>query len=148
MPVGQLLVRALSAFRADLYARAEVAEFTDIRPAHLQVFGNIDWRGSRLTYLAARAGMTRPSMGELVDELEERGYLERRPDPTDRRAKLICLTREGRRVLIQALRAVREIEQDYALVLGKERFEVMCGALQDLIVSHSESRSLGDDRPE
>jgi hypothetical protein len=36
-------------------------------------------------------------MGQLVDELEELCYVERRPDPVDRRAKRIHLTRKGKR---------------------------------------------------
>jgi DNA-binding MarR family transcriptional regulator len=54
--------------------------------------------------------MTLPAMSELVDDLQAAGYLERRPDPRDRRAKLIRLTRKGRYAIVQALRAVREIE--------------------------------------
>src|ERR1700747_1273074 len=62
------------------------AGFGDIRPAHTAVFQHIDADGSRLTDLAERAQITKQSMGYLVDFLEQRGYLERRSDPTDRRA--------------------------------------------------------------
>lgn len=133
LPIGQLLGRALRRFRADLYERTGAADRGDVREAHLQVFGNIDWAGTRLTELAARAAMTRPSMAELVDELERAGYLERRADPTDRRAKLICLTRTGRRAVAQALRAVREIERAYAEEVGADRFDALCQTLQALI---------------
>ncbi len=63
------------------------------KPKHSAVFAQIDLTGSRLTQLAARANMTPQAMGELVDELEELGYVVRRPDPSDRRAKLIVLTK-------------------------------------------------------
>jgi DNA-binding MarR family transcriptional regulator len=63
-----------------------------IRPAHAAVFVNIDRSGSRLTRLADKAAMTPQAMGELVDDLARLGYLERAPDPADRRAKLIMLT--------------------------------------------------------
>lgn len=133
LPIGQLLVLVLAAFRTDLYNRSQVSGFQRIRPAHLQVFGNIDWKGTRLTALAERAGITRPSMAELVDELERAGYIDRRLDPADRRAKLILLTREGRRVVTRALRAVRDIEHDYAEVVGEKRFDELCRTLQDLV---------------
>ncbi|MBA3583154.1 MAG: MarR family transcriptional regulator, partial [Gemmatimonadetes bacterium] len=77
LPVGQLFGRALRLFRSELHERAQEAGYTDLREAHLQVFGNLDWTGTRLTDLSARASMTRPSMGELVDELERAGYLKR-----------------------------------------------------------------------
>ena len=73
--------------------------------------------------------MTRPSMNELVDQLEATGYLERVPDPTDGRAKLVRLTRKGRRAVAQALRWVREIEAAYARRVGPERFEAACRTL-------------------
>jgi DNA-binding MarR family transcriptional regulator len=133
LPIGQLLGRLLRSFRQDLYGRAGEAGFGDIREAHLQVFGAIDWTGTRLTDLAARSNMTRPAMLELVDELQRAGYLERRPDPTDGRAKLIRLTRKGRRALIQALRAVTEIELGYADAIGRERFESLAASLQALV---------------
>jgi DNA-binding MarR family transcriptional regulator len=97
LPIGQLLVRATRQFREELFRRARAAGADDLREAHLQVFGTIDWGGTRLTDLAARAQMTRPSMNELVDQLEAAGYLERVPDPSDGRAKLVRLTRPGRR---------------------------------------------------
>lgn len=133
LPVGQLLGLMLRRFRADLLDWGEEAGYTNLRQSHLQVFGNIDWTGTRLTDLAARAAMTRPSMLELVDELEKAGYLERRPDDRDGRAKLICLTRDGRRVVAQALRAVRQIENTYANEVGTARFEEACLTLQELI---------------
>src|SRR5947209_13482354 len=58
--------------------------FDDLRPAHTAVFQHIAGGGSRLTDLAERAQITKQSMGYLVDYLEDRGYLERRADPTDR----------------------------------------------------------------
>jgi DNA-binding MarR family transcriptional regulator len=132
-PIGQLLGRALRAFRVELYQRAIDAGYHDIREAHLQVFGALDWRGTRLTDMAARANMTPPSMAELVDELQAAGYLGRRPDPSDGRAKLIRPTRKGRRAIARALRAVQAIEGEYSRVLGAERFEALRGGLESLI---------------
>jgi DNA-binding MarR family transcriptional regulator len=131
-PIGQLLGDAVVGFRRDLYARATAGGYEDIRAVHLQVFGAIDWTGTRLRDLAARASMTPPAMAELVDELQAAGYLERQPDPRDGRAKLIRPTRKGRRALAAALRAVEEIEREYAERLGIERFDQLVLALQEL----------------
>ena len=133
LPIGQLLGRLLRSFREDLYRRALEGGYGDVREAHLQVFGAIDWAGTRLTDLAARANMTLPAMSELVDDLQRLGYLERVPDPSDRRAKLIRPTRRGRRLLVAALRAVREIEDGYALVVGEERYAAVVSSLQALV---------------
>ena len=61
------------------------------------MFGNIDPEGSRLTELAERARMTKQSVGEVATDLEQRGYVERVPDPADGRAKIIRLTERGAR---------------------------------------------------
>ena len=80
----------------DLVARLHAAGYADITAAHQSVFENIDPDGTRLTVLADRAGITHQSMGELVRALERDGYLERRSDPSDRRARVIVLTKKGR----------------------------------------------------
>ena len=49
-------------------------------------------------------------MGELIDTLEHRGYVERRPDPGDGRARLVCLTAKGRQMVRTALREISAIE--------------------------------------
>jgi DNA-binding MarR family transcriptional regulator len=96
-----------------LVARLAAAGFTDIRPAHGRVFENIDPHGTRLSDLAVRAQMTHQSMSELVDSLVAAGYLERRPDPADRRAKLICLTSLGRQLLRVAVREGIQLESTW-----------------------------------
>src|SRR5688572_9981273 len=99
------IVTLISLFRrtsqlmvAELADRLAAAGYTDIPTAAHPVFENLDRDGTRLTELAARADMTHQSMGELVATLEKRGYIERQPDPTDRRARLVCLTAKGRQL--------------------------------------------------
>jgi DNA-binding MarR family transcriptional regulator len=54
----------------------------------------------RLSDLAAREGVTQPSMTALVTRLERDGLAVRGDDPTDRRAVVVTLTDAGREVLI------------------------------------------------
>ncbi len=89
-----------------------------IKPNHSAVFAQIEPGGSRLTKLAAGAGMTPQSMGVIVDELEELGYVTRQPDPTDRRAKLITLTPLGREAVDAGEATVSGIEEDLVDILG------------------------------
>ena len=98
---------------AELVERLHTAGYTDVTPAWQAVFENIDRNGTRLTVLAARAEMTHPSMSELVNLLERRGYVERRPDPSDGRARLVYLTQQGRQAVRAALAAIAEIETDW-----------------------------------
>lgn len=94
----------------DLVARLHAAGYTDITASHQAVFEHIDRDGTRLTTLAQRSRMTHQAMGELVQALEHGGYLERQPDPGDRRARLIRLTPKGQALVRQALHDIREIE--------------------------------------
>jgi DNA-binding MarR family transcriptional regulator len=89
------------------------------KPAHSAVFAQIDPDGSRLTDLARRANMSPQAMGELVDELEELEYVVRRPDPTDRRAKLITLTQKGHDCIAAGTATIEGIEQQLVNLLGE-----------------------------
>ena len=89
------------------------------KPAHSAVFAQISPDGSRLTDLSKRANMSPQAMGELVDELEEMGYVVRRPDLTDRRAKLIVLTKKGHACITAGTATIEDIEQRLTDLLGE-----------------------------
>jgi DNA-binding MarR family transcriptional regulator len=134
LPIGQLLGNLVRLFRAELAERGATLEgIAGIRAAHLQVFGTIKAGGTRLTDLAAWSNMSLSSMAELVDDLERLGYLERRPDPDDGRAKLVCLTDTGWLAIRQGRHVIESIEADWGRRLGDERFETLCHSLQALI---------------
>lgn len=134
LPIGQLLGNLLRLFRAELGERGATLEgVAGIRPAHLQVFGTIKADGTRLTDLAAWSNMSLSSMAELVDDLERLGYLERRPDPDDGRAKLVSLTDTGWLAIRQGRQVIESIEADWARRLGEQRFETLCQTLQALL---------------
>jgi DNA-binding MarR family transcriptional regulator len=94
------------------------------------VFGNIQPEGSRLTYLAERANMTKQSVGEVTTELERLGYVERVPDPNDGRAKIIRLTERGRAAQSLGLGIIEQIEQDWAERYGVDRVAALRDALE------------------
>jgi DNA-binding MarR family transcriptional regulator len=132
-PAGQLLTQLSRRFQAELAQRLREAKLEGARVPHVHVTAYLRPEGSRLTELAHRAGLTRPAMVELVDDLERLGFVERRPDPADRRAKLICLTTRGRHVTRTSHEIIAELEAEYAGVIGAERFEAMCDAIQALL---------------
>ena len=89
------------------------------KPKHSAVFGQISPEGSRLTELARKANMTPQAMGELVDELVDMGYIVRRPDPDDGRAKLIVLTKRGRDAVAAGRQTIEGLEEQVTDVLGE-----------------------------
>ena len=118
--------------RDELHARLRAQGYAEIRPAHGCVFGNMGPEGARLTDLAERARITKQSVGEIVTNLEELGYVERIPDPEDRRAKLVRLTPEGQRAQTAAFEIFAEIEEEWAERIGAEKVEALRAALEEL----------------
>lgn len=106
---------------ACVHARLAEAGFDDVRPAHMTIFQHLRPEGSRIGELAERAQLTNQSVGYLVDHLERRGYVERRPDPTNRRATLVCLTERGWEEMRACGRILDELERALAERLGPER---------------------------
>lgn len=103
------------------------------KPKHSAVFAQIDPEGSRLTDLARRANITPQAMGELVDELQELGYLTREPDPTDRRAKLIVLTPKGRAAVEAGKQTIVGLETRITEILGEKGHETLREMLGKLL---------------
>ncbi len=133
--IGQLLVQLTRLFQTDLFGRLVAAGLTDARVPHTHVTAHIKAEGSRLSELAAQARMTLPAMSELVDDLQRLGIVERRPDPADGRAKLICLTDAGWEAMGIARKVIAEIEADYADLVGAESFEDAAQTLDALLRS-------------
>jgi DNA-binding MarR family transcriptional regulator len=125
-----LLDSAFDAFASELERRVGGTAYSDIRITHGCVFGNIEPDGSRLTELAQRARMTKQSVGEVATELEQRGYLERVPDPSDGRAKIIRLTDRGRQAQALGREIIDEIEEEWAERFGAERVAALRDALE------------------
>lgn len=133
LAVGQLLVRLLREFRRDLSAPAAERGYGDVRDPHLQIFGTVGTGGVRLTELAARAQLSLAATSELVNDLESLGYLRRRPDPADGRAKLIDPTDRGRALLADAGDRVADIEERWGEIVGPTEFAQMCRMMQLLL---------------
>ena len=128
----RLLNLAFDDFCEDLERRVADTPYSDIRITHGCVFGNIDPEGSRLTDLAERARMTKQSVGEVTSDLEQRGYVERVPDPSDGRAKIIRLTERGRAAQALGVGLIDEIEQEWAERFGAERVTALREALETI----------------
>jgi DNA-binding MarR family transcriptional regulator len=121
----RLLDIAFDEFSEELTRRIYAAGYTDVRPGHGCVFGTIDANGSRLTDLAERAGMTKQTVGEVASDLERLGYVERVPDPSDGRAKIIRLTARGQEAQSIGRGLIDDIERDWGERYGAERVAVL-----------------------
>ncbi|HEV2727790.1 MAG TPA: MarR family transcriptional regulator [Solirubrobacterales bacterium] len=132
IPLPGLLDIVSEAFFAEFREELEQSEFGDIRPTHGCVFRYVQGEGLRLTDIAERAKLTKQSVGEIVDDLVERGYAQRIPDPEDRRAKLICLTERGERAQAHGRRLFAKVEKRWAERYGVERIAAMRELLEEV----------------
>lgn len=123
-PTSALLRMAYNALAAGIYRAVVHAGGKDLRPAHGNVLEMLAIEdGLRVTDIAGRAGMATQSMGELVDDLVRKGYIERREDRADRRAKRIHLTAKGREHADASWVAVDNAERHLRDLLGAQRYE-------------------------
>ncbi|WP_246004139.1 MarR family winged helix-turn-helix transcriptional regulator [Nocardioides marmoriginsengisoli] len=127
-----LMFIAFRSAEARIVADVAAAGFDDLTLAQGRVAARIGPNGTRLTDLAEQAQITKQSAGFLVDQLEKAGYVERVPDPTDARARLVRLAPRGAAVQARARRTERAIERDWERHLGKEQMEALRSALEAL----------------
>jgi DNA-binding MarR family transcriptional regulator len=132
IPLPGLLEIASEAMLAEF--REELTEngYEDLRPTHGCVFRFVREDGMRLTELAAHAGITKQSAGELVDDLVGLGYVKRIADPADKRAKLICLTERGEEAQRVGFNLFTRIERRWAEHFGEQRFEQLRELLEEI----------------
>ena len=135
--IGELLRVPAQAVVRHVHRAFAAAGYEGLRPAHLSVFQHVDHPpgGTRLTELAERAQMTKQSMGQLVADLEAGGYVERAPDPTDGRAKIVRLTERGWAIHEEAGEIVGRLEAEWAARLGGQKLRQLRRLLKDLIAA-------------
>ena len=130
---AQLLNTAYRAYLARLTEGIARAGHPDVRAVHGgNVFAHLPADGARLSELAARAGMANQSMSYLVDYLEAHGYVERVPDPTDARAKVIRRTPRGWEAERAGEATIARLEAAAARRLGASRMRELRRLLVEL----------------
>ena len=109
------------------------AGFDDIRPPHANVFPFVPPEGIRVSELAQLAHVRKQTTAQAVEQLERAGYVERRPDPRDRRAQLVFLTERGRAVGPIAVTAGKRVEAHWAGLTSPGEIESLRQSLQQLL---------------
>ncbi len=124
-----LLLLTLGAMIEESHARLAAAGFADVRPAHFFAFQFIGADGTTGSELAAHLGTTKQAAQQMLDYLEEHGYIRRQPHPTDRRGKLVTLDRRGWDALAFSGEVFREIEARWCALTGDAAVSLVRGAL-------------------
>ena len=117
----------------EFLGRVEAAGWNDLRPVHAFTLRALS--GSEMTSmeLAGRLGVTKQAAGQLIDYLESRGYVERRPHPLGGRRRHLALTPRALQHLSDAAAIMRELEAEWTAQLGAGRMEELRGTLAALV---------------
>lgn len=121
--LGVLAGRLLFSVQGELFDRLRDDGFDDIVPRHGVVLAYLRHEGVRATDVARLSGQLKQVVGVIVDDLERLGYVKRKPDPADRRAKLIVPTARGRAQMAAADSIMADIMRRHARQLGEDNFD-------------------------
>jgi DNA-binding MarR family transcriptional regulator len=128
--IGALLRRPWETVQRHMLDRLHERGFTDLEPAHLNVFQYPGPQGAKPSELAARLRISKQALNYLLGQLERLGYIERKLDADDRRSKRIALTPRAVSAIGVIRDAVDEVETMWANKLGSRRF----AQLRDLLL--------------
>ena len=130
--VGQALLEVARDFQKGALEEYSRAGHRKLQSSHQAILTYLSLDGTRLTELAARASMTKQAMGQLVDEVERLGYVERIPDPSDGRAKIVRFTRKGRMLIKEGTEIGEAIQRKYASLMGETKMRHLRDLLEEL----------------
>jgi DNA-binding MarR family transcriptional regulator len=130
--LGILLFLANRSLEQRAHDALLAAGITDITLAQARVAARIGPHGTRVSDLAAQARVTKQSAAFLVEQLEAAGYVERVPDPADRRARLVRLTAHADRVVDTANAEVERVLAEWADHVGADRLRQLRQTLLEL----------------
>lgn len=130
--LGVLLFVAHRSLEQRAHDAVVAAGISDITMAQARVASRIGPEGTRVSDLALQARVTKQSAAFLVEQLEANGYVERVPDPRDRRARLVRLTPRAGQVVAIANAAVQDALAEWAERVGEDRLADMHDILRDL----------------
>jgi DNA-binding MarR family transcriptional regulator len=116
--IGVLFFVAHRAVEQRVHAALQDAGF-EATLAQGRLFARIGPDGTRLTELAESAQVTKQTAGFLVDQLEAAGYVERVPDPSDARARLVRIAPRGRDAVTLARKVEAEVTDEWTRHLGR-----------------------------
>jgi DNA-binding MarR family transcriptional regulator len=130
--LSRLLLDALRSVETETALLLQERGTVDLTPGQARAILLVERTGTRLTDLAATAGVTKQAMMQVLDDLQALGCVRRTPDPADARAKVVKLTAKGLRQRAQARKALAVMEGRLRRRMGPQGYEELRAGLQDL----------------
>jgi DNA-binding MarR family transcriptional regulator len=102
------------------------------RPSIVKLLQMVPREGIRITDYAARAGMTKQSLGEFVDRMEADGLVASGRLPDDRRVRLVHRTAKGDKISDESITLILDVEQKLRAQVGASRYDTMRAVMREL----------------
>jgi DNA-binding MarR family transcriptional regulator len=128
--LGILLGVAYQEFVRELHAAHAAAGFADLGRNDGFVFRSLAIRPMTVSDLAAHLEISKQGAAQVIEDMERRGYVEREPDPHDRRARLVRLTERGQRALANARGFHRDYERRLTRAHGQDSVATLRAMLE------------------
>ena len=128
----RLLDSISDSFHLRVKAKLEAQGYKGLRIGLATVMGNMTFAETRLVDIAQQTGITKQAVGQIAKEIEELGYIERVPDSHDGRAKNLVFTLLGQQLIKDSIAAVKEVEHEFGVLIGKEKIKQFESTLQEL----------------
>jgi DNA-binding MarR family transcriptional regulator len=126
----QLLLRASRIVNRHVVEGLRARGYTGLRSTHTTLLSNMPLAGGAITETAERAGISKQAMGRLAADLERAGYIRISVDPEDARARILELTENGTRLMLDSLDVMAELERRYAKLIGSDTLQAILAGLQ------------------
>jgi len=137
-PLGRHLVLVFREFELEVLDVLQRAGYADLTTADLDILRFIKPDGSRAVDIARLAGISKQGVAKALTGLEARGYIRRRADAGDSRARVIEFTRAGEAMIARAIEAIRRVEHRYERLLGRRRMQDVKRVLGRGVDDHQE----------
>jgi DNA-binding MarR family transcriptional regulator len=112
--------------------KLEAIGYNNLKLSYAAVLSRISFSGTRLVDVAEKNGMTKQAIGQLANEIEQLGYIQRIPDPFDGRAKNLVFTDLGQQLIQDSIQAVDDVEQEFAELIGEESIRQLNALITEL----------------
>lgn len=138
--VGRLRV-AYDLARDEMLALIHEAGHPDVTSGMITLFRHTGIHGRRPGEIALTARLSKQATNDFLRELERLRYVERHPDPTDGRARIIKLTKRGQGLDAAVWAAGLDVERSWAARIDATRMATFDQVLDELIAQHDQVRS-------
>ena len=122
--VGALLKKIYRVYSQDLLSKLQGRGFLDLRPSFLEILLYLcETQGPSIKEIGEYCGLKKQTMTSHLNDLENRGYILRKPGLKDRRELIVELTEYGEKFKFSMLECTKELEEDYLRSLGQVELE-------------------------